>query len=25
VDRFVHISQTFGDNATVPALLEALP
>jgi hypothetical protein len=25
VDRFVHISKTFGDNATVPALLEALP
>jgi hypothetical protein len=25
VDRFAHISQTFGDNATVRALLEALP
>jgi hypothetical protein len=25
VDRFAHISQTFGDNATVAALLEALP
>ena len=25
VDRFAHISQTFGDNATVLALLEALP
>jgi hypothetical protein len=25
VDRFAHISQTFGDNATVGALLEALP
>ena len=24
VDRFAHISQTFGDNATVAALLEAL-
>ena len=25
VDRFVHISKTFGDNATLAALLEALP
>jgi hypothetical protein len=25
VDRFAHISQTFGDNATVAMLLEALP
>jgi hypothetical protein len=25
VDRFAHISKTFGDNATVAALLEALP
>ena len=25
VDRFAHISQTFGDNATVAALLEAIP
>ena len=25
VDRFAHISQTFGDNAAVAALLEALP
>jgi len=25
VDRFAHISQTFGDNATVLTLLEALP
>jgi alkyl-hydroperoxide reductase/thiol specific antioxidant family protein len=25
VDRFAHISQTFGDNATVAALLKALP
>jgi len=25
VDRFAHISQTFGDHATVLALLEALP
>ena len=25
VDRFAHISQTFGDNATVTALLEAIP
>jgi hypothetical protein len=25
VDRFAHISETFGDNATVTALLEALP
>jgi hypothetical protein len=25
VDRFAHISQTFGDNATVATLLEALP
>jgi peroxiredoxin len=25
VDRFAHLSQTFGDNATVSALLEALP
>jgi hypothetical protein len=25
VDRFAHISQTFGDNAAIPALLEALP
>jgi len=25
VDRFARISQTFGDNATVAALLEALP
>jgi hypothetical protein len=25
VDRFAHISQTFGDNATVAALMEALP
>jgi len=25
VDLFVHMSQTFGDNATVTALLEALP
>ena len=25
VDRFAHISETFGDNATVAALLEALP
>ncbi len=25
VDRFVHISQTFGDNATIAALLAALP
>ncbi len=25
VDRFAHTSQTFGDNATVGALLEALP
>ena len=25
MDRFAHISQTFGDNATVSALLEALP
>ncbi len=25
VDRFAHISQTFGDNATVQALLGALP
>jgi hypothetical protein len=25
VDLFMHISQTFGDNATVPALLEMLP
>jgi hypothetical protein len=25
VDRFAHISQTFGDNAPVGALLEALP
>ena len=25
VDHFAHISQTFGDNATVGALLEAIP
>jgi hypothetical protein len=25
VDRFAHISQTFGDNAPVETLLEALP
>ena len=25
VDRFTHISQTFGDNASVAAMLEALP
>ena len=25
VDQFAHISQTFGDNATVTALLEAIP
>jgi hypothetical protein len=25
VDRFVHISQTFGDNASVATLLESLP
>ena len=25
VDRFAHISQTFGDNATAATLLEALP
>jgi hypothetical protein len=25
VDRFAHISQTFGDNAAVATLLEALP
>ena len=25
VERFAHISETFGDNATVAALLEALP
>jgi hypothetical protein len=25
VDRFAHISQTFGDNATIAALLAALP
>lgn len=25
VDRFAHISQTFGDNATITALLAALP
>jgi hypothetical protein len=25
VDRFAHISQTFGDNAPIAALLEALP
>ena len=25
VDRFAHISQTFGDNASVAALLDALP
>ena len=25
VDRFAHISQTFGDNAAVEALLKALP
>ena len=25
VDRFAHISKTFGDNASVAALLEALP
>jgi hypothetical protein len=24
-DRYVHISQTFGDNAPVDALLAALP
>jgi len=25
VDRFVHVSETFSDNSTVPALLAALP
>ena len=25
VDRFAHVSQTFGDNATIAALLAALP
>jgi AhpC/TSA antioxidant enzyme len=25
IDRFAYISQTFGDNATIAALLEALP
>jgi len=25
VDRFAHVSQTFGDNATIAVLLEALP
>ena len=25
VDRFAHISETFGDNAAIPALLAALP
>jgi peroxiredoxin len=25
VDRFAHISQTFGDNAPIAALLESLP
>lgn len=25
VDRFAHLSETFGDNATVAALLSALP
>ena len=25
VDRYAHVSQTFGDNATVEALLAALP
>lgn len=25
VDRFAHLSETFGDNATIAALLKALP